>query len=297
MAPAWRPIEMKTSFMQPRQRPGLCRDEPRQPTDPAGLAPAGRTHRRQLPPGGRCLPVPALQDGQVLVRHHYLSLDPYMRMPHERRQELRAAAAAGRRDGRRHGGRGGRVAPPGLCRRRPRGGRGRLAAVLGGRRRHAGPAAQGRHHAHPAVGLPGRGGHAGRHRLGGPHADHRRPRPARPWSSAPPAAPWARAVGQLAKSRGCRVVGIAGGADKCAYVVDELGLRRLHRLQGAPRPEGAERGAEGSRAEGHRRLLRERRRRHPRRRDGPHERLRPHRRVRHDRRLQRRTAGRWPTRR
>ncbi len=25
-------------------------------------------------------PVPALIDGQVLVRHHYLSLDPYMRM-------------------------------------------------------------------------------------------------------------------------------------------------------------------------------------------------------------------------
>ncbi len=24
-------------------------------------------------------PTPALQDGHVLVRHHYLSLDPYMR--------------------------------------------------------------------------------------------------------------------------------------------------------------------------------------------------------------------------
>jgi NADPH-dependent curcumin reductase len=32
------------------------------------------------------------------------------------------------------------------------------------------------------------------------------------------------ALGQLAKARGCRVVGIAGGADKCAYVVDELGF-------------------------------------------------------------------------
>jgi NADPH-dependent curcumin reductase CurA len=31
-------------------------------------------------------------------------------------------------------------------------------------------------------------------------------------------------VGQLAKERGCRVVGIAGGAEKCAYVVDELGF-------------------------------------------------------------------------
>ena len=31
-------------------------------------------------------------------------------------------------------------------------------------------------------------------------------------------------VGQLAKTRGCRAVGIAGGAEKCAYVVDELGF-------------------------------------------------------------------------
>jgi NADPH-dependent curcumin reductase len=31
-------------------------------------------------------------------------------------------------------------------------------------------------------------------------------------------------VGQLAKLHGCRAVGIAGGAEKCAYVVDELGF-------------------------------------------------------------------------
>ena len=31
-------------------------------------------------------------------------------------------------------------------------------------------------------------------------------------------------VGQLAKIKGCRVVGIAGGADKCAWVVNELGF-------------------------------------------------------------------------
>jgi NADPH-dependent curcumin reductase len=32
------------------------------------------------------------------------------------------------------------------------------------------------------------------------------------------------AVGQLAKAQGCRVVGIAGGEDKCRYVIDELGF-------------------------------------------------------------------------
>jgi NADPH-dependent curcumin reductase CurA len=31
-------------------------------------------------------------------------------------------------------------------------------------------------------------------------------------------------VGQLAKQRGCRAVGIAGGAEKCRYVVEELGF-------------------------------------------------------------------------
>ncbi len=31
-------------------------------------------------------------------------------------------------------------------------------------------------------------------------------------------------VGQIAKIKGCRVVGIAGGADKCAYMRDELGF-------------------------------------------------------------------------
>jgi hypothetical protein len=31
-------------------------------------------------------------------------------------------------------------------------------------------------------------------------------------------------VGQIAKLKGCRVVGIAGGADKCRYIVDELGF-------------------------------------------------------------------------
>jgi NADPH-dependent curcumin reductase CurA len=32
------------------------------------------------------------------------------------------------------------------------------------------------------------------------------------------------AFGALAKARGCRVVGMAGGPDKCRYVTDELGF-------------------------------------------------------------------------
>src|SRR3546814_13064212 len=38
------------------------------------------------------------------------------------------------------------------------------------------------------------------------------------------AGPVGSLVGQIAKIKGCRVVGIAGGAEKCAYLVDELGF-------------------------------------------------------------------------
>jgi NADPH-dependent curcumin reductase CurA len=42
--------------------------------------------------------------------------------------------------------------------------------------------------------------------------------PARRWWSAPPPAPWVgSAFGALAKARGLRAVGIAGGPDKCKY--------------------------------------------------------------------------------
>ena len=38
-------------------------------------------------------------------------------------------------------------------------------------------------------------------------------------------------VGQIAKIKGCRVVGIAGGAEKCALARRRARLRRRHRLQ------------------------------------------------------------------
>ena len=64
-------------------------------------------------------------------------------------------------------------------------------------------------------------------------------------------------VGQIAKIKGARAVGIAGGPDKCRYVVDELGFDACldHR---APRSAGA---AQGGLPERHRRLFRECRRR------------------------------------
>ncbi|KAF4530338.1 hypothetical protein B566_EDAN018707 [Ephemera danica] len=54
-------------------------------------------------------------------------------------------------------------------------------------------------------------------------------------------------VGQLAKVKGCRVVGIAGGADKCRFVVEELGFDacidyKAHAPQGAPRWDAVKEG-------------------------------------------------------
>jgi NADPH-dependent curcumin reductase CurA len=41
-------------------------------------------------------------------------------------------------------------------------------------------------------------------------------------------------VGQLAKARGCRVIGVAGGRDKCDYVVGELGFAACIDYKAAP---------------------------------------------------------------
>jgi hypothetical protein len=55
-------------------------------------------------------------------------------------------------------------------------------------------------------------------------------------------------VGQIAKIKGCRTVGIAGGAAKCAYIVDELGFdaaidyrnENLHEALKATCPDGVD---------------------------------------------------------
>ena len=168
-------------------------------------------------------PVPALQDGQVLVRHHYLSLDPYMRMRMNDAKSYAAPQALGAvmiggtvgevveskspkfAVGDRVAGMGGwqqysvvDAGQPGLLRKVdtthvP------LSAYLG------------------AVGMPGVTAWYGLVRLCAPKAGE---------TIVVSAASGAvgSAVGQLAKVRGCRAVGIAGGADKCRYVVEELGF-------------------------------------------------------------------------
>ena len=64
-------------------------------------------------------------------------------------------------------------------------------------------------------------------------------------------------VGQLAKMAGARAVGIAGGADKCRYLIEELHFDAAIDHKAA----GLSRKARCSLPKGHRRLFRERRRR------------------------------------
>ncbi len=162
-------------------------------------------------------------EGQVLVKHHYLSLDPYMRgrmnesKSYAKPQPLNEVMQGGTvgevvaskhpsyREGDKVVGFGGwqtyslvDATQPGVLRKVdtthvP------LSAYLG------------------SVGMPGVTAWYGLERICEPKAGQ---------TIVVSAASGAvgSVVGQLAKVRGCRAVGIAGGPDKCAYVVNELGF-------------------------------------------------------------------------
>lgn len=168
-------------------------------------------------------PLPAPGDGQVLVRHHYLSLDPYMRFrmnegksyaPPQPLNEVMVGGTVGEVVASRHPayavgdkvvGTGGWQeyslvdgSAKGLLRKVDTS-RIPLSAYLG------------------AVGMPGVTAWYGLVRIIAPKAGE---------TVVVSAASGAvgSVVGQLAKARGARAVGIAGGAEKCAYVERELGF-------------------------------------------------------------------------
>jgi NADPH-dependent curcumin reductase CurA len=168
-------------------------------------------------------PVPELKEGQVLVQHHYLSLDPYMR---GRMNDAKSYAAPQPLHAVMVGGTVGEVVQSrhssfavgdrvvgmggwqqysivdgdarGLLRKVDTS-RVPLSAYLG------------------AVGMPGVTAWYGLTKICEAKAGQ---------TITVSAASGAvgSAVGQLAKARGCRAVGIAGGKEKCEYVVRELGF-------------------------------------------------------------------------
>ncbi|WP_140630355.1 NADP-dependent oxidoreductase [Methylibium rhizosphaerae] len=168
-------------------------------------------------------PVPALAEGQVLVRNHFLSLDPYMRgrmnegKSYAQPQPLNEVMIGGTvgevvESKNSHFKVGDKVVGMGgwqqyqLVDANQRGVLQKvdtthvpLSAYLG------------------AVGMPGVTGWYGLVKI----ID---PKPGETVVVSAASGAVGGAVGQLAKVRGCRAVGIAGGPDKCRYVVEELGF-------------------------------------------------------------------------
>lgn len=183
---------------------------------------ASRPQGQVLPDNFRLeeAPVPAIQDGQILVRNHYLSLDPYMRM---RMEDVKSYAAPQEIGAVMVGGTVGEVVESknpkyavgdkvvgmmgwaemgvsdGVGLRRVKDGPVPMSAYLG------------------SVGMPGMTAWYGLTQIMQPKAGE---------TIVVSAASGAvgSVVGQLARERGCRAVGIAGGPEKCAYVVNELGF-------------------------------------------------------------------------
>jgi len=168
-------------------------------------------------------PVPALADGQVLVRHHYLSLDPYMR---GRMNDGKSYAQPQPLDAVMIGGTVGEVVES----RHPGFAAGDKVVGMGGWQQYSVVDATQLGMLRKvdtthiplaaylgAVGMPGVTAWVGLTQIIAPKEGE---------TVVVDAASGAvgSALGQLAKARGCRVVGLAGGADKCAYVTEELGF-------------------------------------------------------------------------
>jgi NADPH-dependent curcumin reductase len=166
---------------------------------------------------------PPLQDGQVLVRHHYLSLDPYMRGRMNDSKSYTVPQALGEVM---QGGTAGEVVES----KNPKFAVGDKVVGMGGWQtysvvdgnamgalRKVDTAHIPLSHYLGAVGMPGVTAYYGLMKICEPKAGE---------TVVVTAASGAvgSAVGVLAKARGCRVVGIAGGKDKCDYVTGELGF-------------------------------------------------------------------------
>jgi len=166
---------------------------------------------------------PSLAEGQVLVRHHFMSLDPYMR---GRMNDSKSYAVPQPLGQVMQGGTAGEVVES----RHPRFAVGDKVVGFGGWQQYSvvdatqpgtlrkvDTAQVPLSHYLGAVGMPGVTAWYGLVKIIAPKAGE---------TLVVSAASGAvgSAFGALAKARGCRVVGVAGGPDKCAYVKDELGF-------------------------------------------------------------------------
>lgn len=166
------------------------------------------------------VPVPTLADGQVLVRNHFLSLDPYMR---GRMSESKSYANPQPLGEVMIGGTVGEVVES----RNPKFKAGDSVVAMFGWQEMGVSDGSGMQKVDTthiplsaylgSVGMPGVTAWYGLNRIIEPKAGE---------TIVVSAASGAvgSVVGQLAKKAGCRVIGVAGGKDKCDYVVNELGF-------------------------------------------------------------------------
>jgi NADPH-dependent curcumin reductase len=166
------------------------------------------------------VPVPTIGAGQVLVRNHFLSLDPYMRGRMDDSKSYAASqvigdtmvgGTAGIVEASQHPGFAAGDAVVGYLGWQEYGvsdgtGLNKVATKHVSLSAYLGP-----------VGMPGVTAWYGLNEIC-------KPRPGETVLVSAASGAVGSVVGQLAKMAGCRAVGIAGGPEKCAYVRDELGF-------------------------------------------------------------------------
>ena len=163
-------------------------------------------------------PIPAPREGEVLLRVLYLSLDPYMRGRMNAAKSYAAPVEIGQPM------EGGTVAEVALSRHKDFA-EGDIVLSHSGWQSHAISDGKGLRKLDPAaapvttalgvLGMPGFTAYAGLLNIG-------RPRPGETVVVAAASGAVGSAVGQIAKIKGARAVGIAGGPAKCAFVREEL---------------------------------------------------------------------------
>lgn len=164
--------------------------------------------------------IPAVGDSQMLLRTEYLSLDPYMRGRMSDAPSYAAPVEVGDVMV------GGTVAQV-VTSKVDGFAEGDWVLSFHGWQDYAlsdgeGVTNLGASPAHPSwalgiLGMPGFTAWAGLTQIG-------EPKPGETIAVAAATGPVGATVGQIGKLLGCRVVGIAGGPEKCAYAVDELGF-------------------------------------------------------------------------
>lgn len=165
-------------------------------------------------------PLVPLEAGQLRVRHAYLSLDPYMRGRMNDAKSYAAPLALGEVM---LGGTVGQVVES----QHGDYAVGDWVLGFGGWQDYSVSDGSGLHKLSPALprrsyalgllGMPGLTAYAGLLDIGAPQ-------PGETLVVAAASGAVGSVVGQIAKIKGCRVVGVAGGADKCAYVTETLGF-------------------------------------------------------------------------